>query len=110
MVVLKGIRDDDQVEALLKAWMKPERNGNPIPDDLVPFSRDALTVLRTVSQGRPGILLNRAHEVLQAGAEAQVGTIDATFSRQYFAGTGLRSSVSGDGDDESPSDVVDLLA
>src|SRR5205814_540334 len=75
VVVLRGMRDDDQVEALLKAWMDPERNGNTGTDDLVPFNRDALTVLRNVSEGRPGILLNRAHELLQGGAEAQVGTI-----------------------------------
>lgn len=109
VVVLQGMRDDDQVEALLKAWMEPERNGNPIPDDLVPFSREALTVLRNVSEGRPGILLNRAHELLQAGAEAQVGAIDASFARAYFAGTGVRSPATVEGDDVV-SDVVDLLA
>lgn len=110
VVVLRGMRDDDQVEALLKAWMEPERNGNPIPDDLVPFTRDALTVLRNVSEGRPGMLLNRAHEVLQAGAESQVGSIDATFARQYFAGAGLHTSSSGDNEEDAPSDVIDLLA
>ncbi|HXO41675.1 MAG TPA: hypothetical protein VN999_09515, partial [Thermoanaerobaculia bacterium] len=77
VVVLRGMRDDDQVEALLKAWLEPHRNGNPVPDELVPFNRDALTVLRYISEGRPGILLNRAHEVFASGAEAQVGTIDA---------------------------------
>ena len=40
---------------------------------MVPFERDALTVMRQVSQGRPRILLNRANELFQAGAEAQKG-------------------------------------
>jgi hypothetical protein len=110
VVVLHGMRDDDQVEALLRAWMEPRRNGNAIPHDLVPFGRDSLTVLRQISEGRPGKLLNRAHEVFQAAAEAQLGTIDAAFARQHFAGSGMRVSGSSEVEEEAASDVVDLLA
>jgi hypothetical protein len=110
VVVLKGMRDDDQVEALLKAWMEPRRNGNSIPGDLVPFNRDSLTVLRQLSEGRPGILLNRAHEVFEAAAQAQVGTIDAAFARQHLTGVGPSAAGSGEPDEEPASDVIDLLA
>ncbi len=110
VVTLRGLRDDDQVEALLKVWMKPRRNENPIPDDLVPFDRGALSVLRQVSHGRPGLLLNRAHEVFEAGAGAQVGRIDAAFARSHFAGAGLADSPAGLEGEEAAADVVDLLA
>ena len=88
VVVLRGIRDDDQVEALLCAWLDTHRINTSTPGDLVPFERDVLTVLRLVSQGRPGMLLNRANELFQAGAEAQKGLIDGTFAREYFEGVG----------------------
>lgn len=110
VVTLRGLRDDDQVEALLKVWMEQRRNGNPIPDDLVPFDRGALTVLRQVAQGRPGLLLNRAHEVFNAGAEAQVGRIDADFTRTHFSGAGIAISAADVEDEEATADVVDLLA
>lgn len=110
VVVLRGMRDDDQVEALLRVWLDAHRIDPSTPGELVPFERDALTVLREVSQGRPGILLNRANELFQAGAEAQKGLIDGSFAREYFAGVGheLGSPISAE--DEPASDVVDLLA
>ena len=77
---------------------------------MVPFERDALTVLRQVSQGRPGILLNRANELLQAGAEAQKGLIDGTYAREHFAGTGHNTASPVIAEDEAASDVIDLLA
>ena len=64
--------------------------------ELVPFERDALTVLRLVSQGRPGILLNRANELFQAGAVAQKGLIDGTFAREYFESVGHSTAVATD--------------
>ena len=57
------MRDDDQVEALLSVWLEANRVDTSTPGDMVPFERDALTVMRQVSQGRPGILLNRANEL-----------------------------------------------
>ena len=53
VVVLRGMRDDDQVEALLKTWMIPHRNDVEIEDDLVPFDRSALSVLRRALPGPP---------------------------------------------------------
>ena len=76
----------------------------------MPFERDALTVLRSVSQGRPGILLNRANELFQAGAEAQKGMIDGKFAHEYFEGLGINTSSPVIEEDEPVSNVVDLLA
>ena len=110
VVVLRGIQDDDQVEALLRAWLDAHRIDSSTPGELVPFERDALTVLRLVSQGRPGILLNRANELFQAGAEAQKGLIDGTFAREYFKGVGHNTASPMNAEDEPASDVIDLLA
>ena len=66
------------------------------PGELVPFERDTLTVLRQVSQGRPGILLNRANELLQAGAEAQKGLIDGAFATRVFCRHRSQYSVASD--------------
>ena len=110
VVVLRGMRDDDQVEALLRVWLDAHRLETSIHGDLVPFERDALTVLRQVSQGRPGILLNRANELFQAGAEAQKGLIDGMFAREYFAGVGHTTVPPVTAEDEPMSDVSDLLA
>ena len=110
VVVLQGLRDDDQVEALLRVWLDACRTDASTPAELVPFERDTLTILRQISQGRPGILLNRANELFQAGAEAQRGLIDGTFAREYFAGAGHSLAAPTTVEDEPASDVVDLLA
>ena len=110
VVVLRGIQDDDQVEALLRAWLDAHRIDSSIPGELVPFARDSLTVLRLVSQGRPGILLNRANELFHAGAEAQKGLIDGTFAREYFEGVGHNTASPMNAEDEPASDAIDLLA
>ena len=59
VVVLRGLKDDDQVSALLRVYLEEQREG-PVEDDLLPFEPGAVTVLREVSDGRVGILLNRA--------------------------------------------------
>ena len=110
VVVLEGMQDDDQVEALLCAWLDAHRIDTSTPGGLVPFERDALTVLRSVSQGRPGILLNRANELFQAGAEAQKGMIDGKFAHEYFEGLGINTSSPVIEEDEPVSNIVDLLA
>lgn len=112
VVVLRGMRDDDQVEALLKTWIAPHRNEVEIEDDLIPFDRSALSVLRQVSQGRPGDLLNKANEVFDAGAQAQVGRIDGEFARAHFQGVPAQTTVGAgeDGEDgDYAAEVEDLL-
>ncbi len=110
VVVLRGMRDDDQVEALLLAWLDACRIDASTAGEMVPFQRDALTVLRLVSEGRPGILLNRANELFQAGAEAQKGLIDGAFAREHFAGAGHNTASPLIAEDEPASNVIDLLA
>ena len=110
VVVLRGMRDDDQVEALLSVWLDAYRVDTLTPGEMVPFERDALTVMRQVSQGRPGILLNRANELFQAGAEAQKGLIDGAFAREHFTGAGHNTASPAAAEGEPVSDVVDLLA
>lgn len=109
VVVLRGLADDEQVEALLTAWMEPHRSAG-VDNDLLPFERDALTVLRQIAQGRPGALLNRANELIEAGAERQLGTIDGAFARDHFAGTSVNPAGEGSEDDDYAGDVEDLLA
>jgi len=110
VVVLRGMQDDDQVEALLHAWLDQHRIDPATSGDMAPFKRDALTVLRDVSQGRPGILLNRANELFQAAAEAQKGIIDGAFAREYFRGAGHHTTSTMVAEDEPTSDIFDLLA
>ena len=110
VVVLRGMQDDDQVEALLRAWLDAHRIDNSMTGEMVPFERGALTVLRHVSGGRPGILLNRANELFQAGAQAQRGLIDGAFAREYFDGAGHDAASPVIAGDEPASDLIDLLA
>ena len=63
-----------------------------------------------MSQGRPGILLNRTNELFQAGAEAQKGLINGMFAREYFAGVGHTTDWPMIAEDEPVSNVIDLLA
>lgn len=109
VLVLRGLQDDDQVEALLTAWMEPHRTGS-VENDLIPFERDALTALRQVAQGRPGALLNRANELFAAGAEKQVGRIDGVFAREHFAGNAAAASLNAAEDEDYAAEVEDLLA
>jgi hypothetical protein len=109
VVVLRGLQSEQQVEELLKVWMEPVRNEHAGPTPISPFTPDVLGVLRSVSQGRAGVLLNRASELLYAGAEAQVGEIDGAFARQHFAGHGHLAAVAA-ADDEAGADYDNLLA
>jgi hypothetical protein len=66
--------------------------------------------LREVSDGRPGVLLSRARELLNAAAEQELPKISGTFARQYFEG----QAPSGDADNrteliDSDDDIDDLL-
>ena len=110
VVALRGLQDNDQVEALLRVWLDAHRVDASMAGDMVPFADDALTALRAVSGGRPGVLLNRANELFQAGADAQKGLIDGTFAREYFDGTGYDAASPTVAGDEPSSDLADLLA
>lgn len=110
LVVLRGLHDDEQVEALLKAWMEPHRLSGG-DDDITPFTPDALTALRTHSEGRPGYTLRHANEVFMAAAEKQLGTIDSAFIDRHLAGNtlpgGARAATRDDA--TAPGSIADEL-
>ena len=85
VVLLNELKDTDQVKELLRVYVESART-DQIEDDLLPFESGAADVLRDVSEGRVGVLLNRAHELLNAAAEKALPTISGTFARQYFEG------------------------
>lgn len=110
VVVLGGLKESEQVQELLRVYLEDART-EPVEDDLLPFERGAIEVLRDVSDGRPGILLSRAYELLNAAAEQALPAISGTFARQYFEG----HTVVDDADDgraaahAGDDDIGDLL-
>jgi hypothetical protein len=109
VVVLGGIKDTDQAKELLRVYLEDART-DPVENDLLPFEPGAVEVLREVSEGRPGILLNRARELVHAAAEQALPKISGAFARQYFEGHG---SVDDSGEraesDDLGDDIDDLL-
>ena len=67
VVVLGGLKDVEQAKELLRVYLEDARIDDS-GDDLLPFEPGAVEVLREVSDGRPGVLLNRARELLNAAA------------------------------------------
>jgi hypothetical protein len=109
VVVLGGLKDTEQAKELLRVYLEDART-EQVEDDLLPFEAGAVDVLREVSEGRPGPLLNRARELLNAAAEQALPKISGTFARQYFEG----QTPSADIDDrteltDSAADIDDLL-
>ncbi len=85
VVVLRGLKDDDQVRELLRVYLEEGREDS-VDDELVPFEPDSIGVLREVSEGRVGILLNRAHELLNFAAERGAPRITGELARRFFDG------------------------
>ena len=109
VVVLRGIKDDDQVSALLRVYLDEYRLA-PVEDPLTPFEPDAVTVLREVCDGRVGILLNRARELLDSAADGNVARITGEFASSFFTGTdALFLQTSSKDDTRTPEDDIDDL-
>ena len=110
VVVLRGLKDDDQVSALLRVYLDEQRQG-AVEDDLLPFEPGAITVLREVSDGRVGILLNRARELFNFAAERGDPRITGDLASRFFAGADTSDLEPGPDDDIGPSDndIDDLL-
>ena len=109
VVVLRGLRDDSQVSDLLRVYLEEQREGQ-IGDDLLPFDAGAITVLREVADGRVGILLNRAREILDYAAERGAPRITGEFAARFFAGAETSDLEPGYEDSGSQdSDIDDLL-
>jgi hypothetical protein len=109
VVVLGGLKDNEQAKELVRVYLDGART-EPVEDDLLPFESGAVDVLRDISDGRPGILLSRAYELLHAAAEQALPAISGAFARHYFEG----QAPSGDAGDrteliDSNDDIDDLL-
>jgi hypothetical protein len=109
VVVLRGLSNDDQVAELLKVYLSDKRVDG-VEDELLPFEPASLAVLRDVSQGRVGILLGKAHELLNGAAELGLPRISGDFASRYFEGTISSSEqTSADTETTESSDIDDIL-
>ena len=110
VVVLRGLKDDAQVSDLLRVYLEEQREG-PVDDDLLPFESGAVTVLREVSDGRVGVLLNRARELFNFAAERGDPRITGELASRFFAGADTSDLEPGRDDDSGTpdNDIDDLL-
>lgn len=109
VVVLGGLKDMEQATELLRVYLEEARIDD-IEDGLLPFEPAAVEVLREVADGRPGVLLSRARELLNAAAEQELPKISGKFARQYFENQAPSADSEGRaGLDESVDDIDDLL-
>ena len=83
VVVLYGLKEAEQARELLRVYLEDARIDD-VDDELLPLEPGAVDVLRDVSDGRPGVLLSRARELLNAAAEQELPKVSANFARQYF--------------------------
>ena len=86
IVVLRGLRTEDQVRELLVAYLDEERRGDG-QGELTPFEDSALAVLRESAAGRVGIILRYAHYLIDRAADAERETIDGSFASAILSGT-----------------------
>jgi hypothetical protein len=109
VVVLGGLKDVEQAKELLRVYLEDARTDDTT-DDLLPFEPGAIEVLREISDGRPGVLLNRAREVLNAAAEQELPKISGKFARQYFENQAPSTDSDGRAElTDSGDDIDDLL-
>lgn len=69
VVVLDKIHSADRAERLLRQYLDPFRTEKGDVDPLVPFTRDAVEVLLTRSDGKPRDILRKANSLIDRGAE-----------------------------------------
>ena len=108
IVVLRGLKDDLQARELLRVYLEERREGS-IDDDLLPFDPEAIGVLREVSEGRVGILLNRARELLHFAAERGEPRITGELSRRFLEGRVDIGDPEPESDDGAESEDIDDL-
>ena len=108
VVVLRGLKDDLQARELLRVYLEERREGS-IDDDLLPFEPEAIGVLREVSEGRVGILLNRARELLHFAAERGEPRITGELSRRFLEGRVDIGDPELESDDGGESEDIDDL-
>lgn len=109
IVVLGGVKDIEQAKELLRVYLD-EARVDDVDDELLPFEPAAVEVLRDISDGRPGIMLSRARELLNAAAEHELPKISGTFARQYFENQALPTETEDrEGLAVSGDDIDDIL-
>ena len=109
VVVLRGLENDAQVADLLRVYLEECREGS-VEDDLLPFDSGAITVLREVSDGRVGILLNRANALFAYAAENEASRITGVIASNFFSGTQqLDTDTDVDDGSQTPDDDIDDL-
>jgi hypothetical protein len=67
-VILRPLKRLEEAERLLGAYMSRSRRKNCGFDSLHPFDRGAVAVIMEVNGGRPGYMLEFAHNLIQEGA------------------------------------------
>ncbi len=109
IVELRGMTTDEQAADVIKAYLDERRLGAST-DELAPFEPGAVAVLRSVSNGRVGIMLSKAHGLFQAAAQAGHEAITADFATAFFSG-GVGSTSENEGDEPIavPAGIDDLL-
>ena len=75
-VLLRELKRREDVAELLLTYLKVYRTETP-PDDLFPFTSEAVDRLREVSRGRPGKILEGANRLITEGADKQWPRITA---------------------------------
>ena len=112
VVVLRGLENDDQACEILRVYLEEQREGS-VEDDLFPLEPSAVTVLRENSDGRVGILLHRARELMHFAAERGVPRITGEIANQCFSGVEtyeLRREIPAEDDlPNLDNDIDDLL-
>lgn len=79
-VILRPLKTLQDVEKLLQGYMSRFRRKDCGFDDLHPFDRAGLNILRDVTGGRPGPILKLAHDTIEEGARngwARIGEREA---------------------------------
>lgn len=67
-VILRPLKTVQEVEKLLAGYMGRFRRPDSGFDELHPFDRAGLNIIRDVTGGRPGPMLKLAHDVIEEGA------------------------------------------
>ena len=109
VVVLRGLKDDAQARELLRVYLEEGREDS-VDDELLPFDPDSIGVLRAVSEGRVGILLNHAHELINFAAERGEPRITGELAQKFFEGRAdVRDREPATEDGSESDDIDDLL-
>jgi hypothetical protein len=109
IVVLDGLRGDQEAAKVLAAWLQEGRVDGYSGDVIAPFEMSAVRALRELAEGRVGKLLPDACKVLDAAKGERKTLINDVYVREILDVDGLGPSSDGIDDAEEVGDD-DLLA